>query len=687
MANHLINETSPYLLQHAHNPVDWYPWGDAALEKAKSEDKPILVSIGYAACHWCHVMEWESFEDEATAAFMNVHFVCIKIDREERPDLDAIYMDAVQLLTGSGGWPLNVFLTPDKKPFYGGTYFPPRAMANRPSWMDVLMAVSDAFKSRRADMEDQANKLVGHIQKTGSPGAFVRVGAPGPTTEQADIAVLNLLKQADKQWGGFGNPPKFPQFSCLQFLLRFGNGEKSRVDSQAADARQHALLSLDKIIEGGIYDQVGGGMARYSTDREWLAPHFEKMLYDNALLVSLLSESFQLTGSARYKETLEQTLDFIEREMTSPEGGFYAALDADSEGEEGKFYTWSYDEIEQLLGEDAGVFAAYYDVTEKGNWEEKNILRILQSPEQVARDFNISVEELRAILRTGCKKLLEARETRIRPALDDKIILSWNALMNLAYSKAYAATGNDDYLQTALKNMAFLLKVFPAEDELYFHTWKNGQAKYPAFLDDYAFLIQAMLQLLRSTGNTDWLDQASQVAQRVIKHFSISGDLFYFTPEGQQDIILRKTEIYDSATPSGNAVMAQNLYELGILLDRPEWTSRAVNMVNGLHEMITKYPGSFGAWACDLYQILKGSEEIVLIGDTEAAHKEILETYLPHALLMTSETGNDDYPLLKDKKPLKRLTIFLCRNYACKEPVFSVQALKQQLEAVTKNAG
>ncbi len=687
MANHLITESSPYLLQHAHNPVDWYPWGDAALQKAKSEDKPLLVSIGYAACHWCHVMERESFEDEATATFMNAHFVCIKIDREERPDIDAIYMDAVQLLTGSGGWPLNVFLTPDKKPFYGGTYFPPRSMANRPSWMDVLTAVSDAFKNRRADMEEQANNLVGHIQKTGSPGAFVRVGAPGPTTEQADIAVLNLLKQADKQWGGFGNPPKFPQFSSLQFLLRFGNGEISRVDSQAAEARQHALLSLDKIINGGIYDQVGGGMARYSTDREWLAPHFEKMLYDNALLVSLLSESFQLTGSARYKETLEQTLDFIEREMTSPEGGFYAALDADSEGEEGKFYTWSYDEFEQVLGEHTQVFAAYYDVTEKGNWEGKNILRVLRPLEDIAMDFNISVEEMSAILHTSRKKLLRARETRIRPALDDKIILGWNALMNMAYSKAYAATGNEDYLNTALKNMAFLLKVFPAADELYFHTWKNGQAKYPAFLDDYAFLIQAMLQLLRTTGNTYWLDQASQLTQRVINHVSTSGDLFYFTPEGQQDIILRKTEIYDSATPSGNAIMAQNLYELGILADRPEWTNHAISMVAGLNEMITKYPVSFGAWACDLYQFVKGSEEIVLIGNTEKAHREILGTYLPHALLMTSETGNDDYPLLKGKKPLKPLTIFLCRNYACEEPVFSVPALKEQLNAANKAVG
>src|SRR5215831_16795946 len=432
MSNQLINESSPYLLQHAHNPVDWYPWGDEALQKAKKENKPILVSIGYAACHWCHVMEKESFENEETATLMNKHFVCIKIDREERPDLDQIYMDAVQTMTGSGGWPLNVFLTPDAKPFYGGTYFPPQRAFNRASWKEVLLVVSNAFQTKRSEIDSQAENLVDHLLQSNSFG--LQNGHHETeifSRKKVDEIFQNLMNSADKTWGGFGGAPKFPQTFCIQFLLRYyyvtGNEE----------ALKQACLSLDKMIEGGIYDQAGGGFARYSTDAKWLVPHFEKMLYDNALLVSVLTEAYQLTKRKRYAEVIHETIEFIERELMHPGHGFYSALDADSEGEEGRFYTWDYNEVKKLLNEDAEIFCDFFDITEHGNWEGKNILNIKKSMEIFSSEKNISLGKLKAIIKTGRSVLLSERNKRIKPGLDDKIILSWNALMNTACSKAF----------------------------------------------------------------------------------------------------------------------------------------------------------------------------------------------------------------------------------------------------------
>src|SRR6266496_2381919 len=392
--NHLINETSPYLLQHAHNPVDWYPWSEEALQRAKDEDKPILVSIGYAACHWCHVMEKESFEDEATAELMNKYFINIKIDREERPDLDHIYMDAVQAMTGSGGWPLNVFLTPDAKPFYGGTYFPPRRASNRSSWQEVLLAVSTAFQQKRSEIDSQAENLTSHLLKSNGFGLEQAGNAKnGFSKQKIDETFQNLMATADKEWGGFGKAPKFPQTFSIKFLLRYHYSTKNE------EAFRQALLSIDKMIEGGIYDQVGGGFARYSTDNEWLAPHFEKMLYDNALLVSVLSEAYQLTKKENYKEVIEETIRFVERELMHPKLGFYSALDADSEGEEGKFYVWDYQEVKKILGEDANIFCEYFDITEKGNWEERSIVRIKKPLEKFADEKNISIGQLRSVLK------------------------------------------------------------------------------------------------------------------------------------------------------------------------------------------------------------------------------------------------------------------------------------------------
>lgn len=674
--NRLVHETSPYLLQHAHNPVDWYPWGPEALERARNENKPILVSIGYAACHWCHVMERESFEDPETAGQMNRDFINIKIDREERPDLDHIYMDAVQAMTGSGGWPLNVFLTPEAKPFYGGTYFPPQRAYNRPSWRETLASVAKAFEEKRHEIDAQADNLTAHLVNA---NAFGMQQNPGDDIFQAETTVgafQQLMQQADREWGGFGKAPKFPQTFSIQYLLRYhwltGN----------PDALQQALLSLDKMIDGGIYDQVGGGFARYSTDTEWLAPHFEKMLYDNALLLGVLSEAWQLTRKESYREVIEQTMDFITREMTHPEGGFYAALDADSEGMEGKYYVWQKPEIEAILGEDAALFCAFYDITENGNWTEvhhqvrTNILRVKTAGEVFARERGMDPAALKAKLQAGKALVLEARSKRVRPLLDDKIILGWNALMNTALSKVYMATGREAYRQLALRNMEFLLRVF-RDEQGYYHTWKAGQARYPAFLDDLAFLVEALLNLQEITAETKWLDQAAELTRHILARFAEPGTgFFFYTAEGQADVIVRKKEVYDGAVPSGNAVMARNLHRLGILLDVPEWRQQAMDMVAALGRAVSRYPGSFGYWACLLQEQVSGTNEIAVLGPGfQELMKEIYPAYIPHRVLMGAASSLDHYPLLANKTVVSTGSIQLCRNYTCQRPVFSAKEL------------
>ncbi|MEO6610991.1 MAG: thioredoxin domain-containing protein [Chitinophagaceae bacterium] len=701
-SNQLINETSPYLLQHAHNPVNWYPWSEEALTRAKEENKPILVSIGYSACHWCHVMERESFEDEATARIMNEHFINIKIDREERPDLDHIYMDAVQAMTGSGGWPLNVFLTPNAKPFYGGTYFPPQRAFNRPSWQETLLGVKQAFEERRHEIDAQAETLTDHLLKSNSFG-LQKTGVDELfTIEKTGEIVKNLLQSADKEWGGFGKAPKFPQTFSIQYLLRYslmkrlseGKGgsvsfDTSQISVKPNDAEippsggggaalSQALLSLDKMIEGGIYDQVGGGFARYATDTEWLAPHFEKMLYDNALLIIVLCEAFQLTRKNRYKEVIHETMDFIRRELLHPEKGFYAALDADSEGVEGKFYVWSFPEVKELLGKHADVFCQFYDITEKGNWEGSNITRVRKSAEKVAAENGMTVDELTRILAEGKKKLLEERSRRTRPLLDDKILLGWNALMNIASSKAFAATGKEEYRQLAVTNMNFLAGSFKTgRVNEWHHTWKNGVARYPAFLDDYAFLIQAMLQLQEITGDTKWLLEASSLTGFVIENFSEEETgFFFYTPVNQADVIVRKKEVYDGAVPSGNSVMAYNLYHLSILLDKSAWKQRSLDMIAALGNAVVKYPGSFGNWACLLQEMITGTNEIALIGDDlSALFPEILSKYIPQRVFMASQKPDPAFPLLVNKPVAGIPAIYLCRNYTCQAPVFSANDL------------
>ena len=670
--NKLVEETSPYLLQHAHNPVNWYPWGKEALSKAKNENKPILVSIGYSACHWCHVMERESFEDEETARVMNEHFVNIKIDREERPDLDHFYMDAVQAMTGSGGWPLNVFLTPEGKPFYGGTYFPPKRAFNRPSWKEILLGVNEAFNQKRNEIDAQAENLTEHLTQANAFGIASGGEMEIFTKVKISEAFANIMKNADREWGGFGRAPKFPQSFTIQYLLRFhyviGNEE----------ALQQALLSIDKMIDGGMFDQIGGGFARYSTDTEWLVPHFEKMLYDNALLISAISEAYQITGKKRYQQVIEETVEFIQRELMHPEGGFYAALDADSEGEEGRFYVWEYEEVKNFLNDDGNIFCEFFDIKPEGNWEGKNILWRKKEEEIFCKEKGITEEKLQNVIQKGKNLLLKKRNERERPQTDDKILLGWNALMNTALSKAFAATGNEKYKQLAIENMQFLLSKFSNNDTSEcFHTWKNNIAKQPAFLDDYSFLIQALIQLQETTGNTDYLEKAKNLTEYVVKNFNdATSDFFFYTSANQDDVIVRKKEVYDGAQPSGNAVMAENMHRLGLYFDKNEWRGKSSGMINSLGNAVVRYPTSFGVWACLFLELTVGTSEIAIISvEPHAVLRQALKEYIPHKIIMAGTGESNSFPLLSGKEKTDQTSIFLCQNYSCEIPVSSVAAL------------
>ncbi len=672
MANQLIHETSLYLLQHAHNPVNWYSWGDEALSLAKEKDRPILVSIGYSACHWCHVMERESFENEETAAIMNSHFINIKIDREERPDLDHIYMDAVQAISGSGGWPLNVFLTPDAKPFYGGTYFPPVKMYNRSSWTDVLLAINDAWENRRNEVEEQANSLVAHIQNASSTGLkqtlVPEAGAELFLPDHMKAMAKNLLAIADKTYGGFGQPPKFLQTFSISFLLEhaFFYNDKEALD--------HAEFSLKQMISGGIYDHLAGGISRYSTDAHWLVPHFEKMLYDNALLLQTLADAYQLTKKDIYKTAIYHMVQFLETEMKQENGGYFAALDADSEGVEGKFYVWDKAEIEQELGSDAAVFCAYYNVTEAGNWEIKNILHISRPMEEIAAIYGLDKDELDEKFSLCISRLLKKRDGRIHPATDDKILLGWNALLVTAYCRAGAALQDNKLKNFAISLFEFIKNSFSAADGSLYHTFKEGKARYPAFADDYAYFIQACIQLQEITGNQQYLYTASQYCNYLVENFSDENDcFFYFTKAGQKDIIVRKTELHDGASPSANALMAQNLHYLSLVFDNIEWRKRSVLMLSGLWEAVKKYPSSFGNWAIQGQRQAAGTPEIAVSGQSfQQKLAELLSFYLPHKVI---QAGIDEkMPLLKDKNGSpEHVYIYVCREYQCLKPVKTVK--------------
>ena len=680
--NRLAKETSPYLLQHAHNPVDWYPWSEEALQKAKWEDKPILVSIGYAACHWCHVMEHESFEDEDTAALMNKHFICIKIDREERPDLDHFFMDALQAISGQGGWPLNMFLTSDGKPFYGGTYFPPKPVHNRIAWTQLLERIHVAYTSKRGEIVEQANNLIAHL-KSANPKSFNHGGELSGLMDSTFTALdtkkmfEQLMKTADRSEGGFGGAPKFPQTFSIQYLLRYSYYQGDQI------AFDQALLSLKKMIHGGIYDHIGGGFCRYSTDAEWLAPHFEKMIYDNALILLVLTEAYQLTNDEELKTAVMESVDFMKREMLSSEGGFYAALDADSEGEEGKFYTWSKAEFDEILGDQSKILADFFDVTDEGNWEGVNILRTKKSLADWSVEHGLTFERAKELAMAAKSALLSRRSSRIRPSTDDKILLGWNALFNAALSKSAIVFNEPSWLSMAVSNMDFILCSFKENGmNRWLHTYKAGESKYPAFLDDLAYLIQSLIYLYEPTGDLRYVDKAREIMEYTLEHYGDeNGVLFYFTPDFQQDILVRKKEIYDGATPSSNGIMAWNLYRLSILLGQSNWKERSFAMLSSIKEATIKYPGSFGIWANLFLELHRGTHEIAIIGKgyTQAA-QGLLKRYLPNKVLMISEAPVSHFPLLSDKfAPKGELRYYACQDYTCKIPVSTENELFTQI--------
>ena len=668
--NQLIHSSSPYLLQHAHNPVDWHFWSDETLQKAKDLNKPILVSIGYSSCHWCHVMEKESFENEEVAKLMNEHFINIKIDREERPDLDIIYMDAVQAMTGSGGWPLNVFLTSDLKPFYGGTYFPPKNAHGRTSWTETLTLINKAYQERKNEIEDQAEKLTQYLINTSNLSKLLSNNNDFEE-DIVDKIAKNMLAKADTVWGGFGTAPKFPQSFSILFLLRHFHFTKDQ------KSLNQATLSLDKMILGGIYDHIGGGFARYSTDERWFAPHFEKMLYDNAMLVSVLSEAYQITKKELYKTTIEQTLKFIEREMMSNEFAFYSALDADSEGVEGKFYTWQKNEIDKTLKEDAAFFCEVYNITEHGNWEETNIPFLQTTLEEIAKNKNIEQIDLTTKISSAINKLLEARDKKIKPLLDDKTLCSWNALMNIAYCKAYAATGNINYKETAIQNMNFLLTNMVDKAKL-FHCYKNGKAYIDGFLEDYSYLIWALIHLQEISGNQNYLIKANEFIQTVLADFvDEDSAFFYFTKKDQTDILVRKIDVYDGATPSANAVLCYCLQYLGIIFFHDEYISQSNKMISSIQQATLTHPNSFAVWALNIQQQIQQICEIVVTGEQATSSiDEVLKFYLPNkTLVVSNQKINEKFPLLKDKKITVENLFYLCKNKTCLPPVNSFEKL------------
>lgn len=678
--NRLINETSPYLLQHAHNPVDWYPWGDEAFTKARGENKPVLLSIGYSACHWCHVMEHESFEDEAIAQLMNEHFVNIKVDREERPDLDQIYMNAVQMLTHHGGWPMTVFLTPEGVPFYGGTYFPPEDRYNMPGFPRVLEGVAAAYRDRPDDVKQTAASVLEGLRSFGA----MRESQELLTADVLQSARKGIAQSYDPNNGGFGGAPKFPPAMTLEFLLRqhYRNG-----DNEALQMVRHTCL---KMAEGGIYDQLGGGFHRYSTDSKWLVPHFEKMLYDNALLSRLYLHLYQLTGEEFARRTAMGVLDYVAREMTDERGGFYSTQDADSEGHEGKFFVWSVEEIERVLGaEDASLFNAYYNVTPAGNFEGQNIPNVTRSVDDVAKQENVSSEHLREALTRGVAKLFAVREKRIKPARDEKVLTAWNGLMLASFAEAGAILEREDYTEIARRNASFLQDNLK-RDGLLLRTYKDGVAKLNAYLEDYAYLAEGLLTLYETTGEAAWFKQAREITDKMISEFWDDADGgFFYVGSSHEELIVRSKDYYDNATPSGNSVAADLLLRLSVLTDNNDYRNRAVTIFRQVEELLRRLPSAFGRMLCALDFYLGAPKELVIVGEpdlqeTQALVREVWSNYLPNKVVvqLSSENGETGslIPLsrnrsLVDGKP----TAYVCEHYTCKEPATNPERLRQQL--------
>ncbi|HKX30923.1 MAG TPA: thioredoxin domain-containing protein [Blastocatellia bacterium] len=678
--NRLIDETSPYLLQHAHNPVDWYPWSEEALERARREDRPILLSIGYSACHWCHVMEHESFENDSIAAIMNENFVNIKVDREERPDLDAIYMNAVQMMTRSGGWPMTVFLTPDGRPFYGGTYFPPDDRYGRPGFPRLLVAIAEAYRERRDEIEESARGLLTELKKLDH--AVPQPGALAP--EMLDQAAAVLLQQLDPVHGGFGGQPKFPPSMTLTFLLRQHHRTQDPAVLEAVE------LTLKKMAKGGMYDQLGGGFHRYSVDERWLVPHFEKMLYDNALLSRIYLDAFLATGDEFYRRIATETLDYVRREMTDPSGGFYSTQDADSEGEEGKFFVWTPQELEALLGaEDARLFGRYYDVSAMGNFEGHSILHVDDEPEVIAKLMKVEPARLAEALERGRRILFEAREKRIKPGRDEKMLTAWNGLMLRSFAEAARALDRPDYLETAVKNAEFLLTHLQREGRL-LRTHRDGQSKLNAYLEDYSYLIDGLLALYEATFDRRWFAEADRLTGIMLDQFwDAERGGFFFTSEDHEQLITRAKDFFDNAVPAGNSVAAQVLIRLSLFTGEARYRESAEVLFKLMRTAMTRMPSAFGHLLSALDLALAAPHEIAIIGHPEAPETRALidavfNRYLPNRVVALAVPGDDQaagrIKLLENRQQVGgRATAYVCHNFHCQLPVNDPQGLIAQL--------
>ena len=670
-ANRLARETSPYLLQHARNPVDWHAWNEEALQRARTEQKPIVLSIGYAACHWCHVMEHESFENPEVAAVMNTYFVCIKVDREERPDVDQVYMDALHAMGVQGGWPLNMFLTPEAKPFYGGTYFPAR------SWVQLLTSIGQAYQQRedREQLEASAEQFARGLQASALDKYRVSTSAEGLSEAQFSLLLQNLAGKFDHVTGGLDGAPKFPMPGVWRFLLR------AHQRTGNTSLLTQTMLTLRGMAWGGLYDQVGGGFARYSVDEDWLVPHFEKMLYDNGQLLSLYSEAYQVQPSEWLRQVVYQTVAFIRRELTSPEGGFYASLDADSEGEEGRFYVFTQEELREILGSEEPLASAYYTCTAAGNWEHgRNILHRRQSDDDFAREHQLAPEVVAELVRGWQQKLLEARAQRPRPALDDKILTSWNALLLQGLLDAYRAFAEPEFLALALRNARFLHDNLRNWAGLW-RNYKNGRATIPGFLEDYALLVHAFISLYEATFEESWLREAGQLTEYTLAHFfDAAEEQFFYTDATGEQLIARKKELPDNVMPSSNSVMAHNLHRLGLHLSRSAYTELATAMLRRVQALVVQEPQAFANWAALYVALLRPTAEIAIVGpEAEACRRELSGHFLPN-VVVAGTTGRSELPLLRGRTALNsETTLYVCFNHACQRPVHTVAEALAQL--------
>ena len=679
--NRLIHETSPYLLQHAHNPVEWYAWGKQALERAKEEDRLILLSIGYSACHWCHVMERESFENEAIAALMNEHYVNIKVDREERPDLDDIYMAATLTMNhGQGGWPMTLFLTPDLEPVFAGTYFPPAEGFGRPGFATLLTSIATAWREDREKLRNSAGQLVEHLRQQRASGPALAVGEA-----ELRLALVQYAEDFDSAFGGFGAAPKFPPATALSLLLRLHQRFRD----------PHALLmvrtTLNAMARGGMYDHIGGGFARYSTDRQWLVPHFEKMLYDNALLTRTYLEAYQVTGDPCYRRTATATLDYILREMISAEGGIYSSTDADSEGEEGKFFVWTPGQIAAVLEQqEAHRFNAYYDITPGGNWEGKSIPNTPRSLEIVAEELGITAEELQLSLDEAVPKLHEARLRRVAPGLDDKILTAWNGLMITGLADGYRVLGEARYLEAAQRAADFILVTLTRADGGLLRTYRAGKAHLNAYLEDYAYLGEGLIDLYEAGGEVKYLREAERLLERVLSDFlDEESGAFYNTARDHETLIVRYRDGADGATPSSNAVAASALARLSFHLDRNDLRIAAMRAIKAYGSMIARYPRGFAESLCVVDLLLEGPVELALVGkkgttDLEALRREVAQHYLPNSIQAiydpTARDGAEGLPLLEGKTLVNgKAALYVCRGFACQAPLTSLAEVKSAL--------